>query len=106
VPVPTAIVQSSAERPIATSAAAYAYGSSRTPEGFIRVAEYMFLDLQLIVPDRQQLETLVGLALKAQELFFGAALFHPDRHQLDYFFRQFITLAAVPTPPSAMRFSW
>jgi hypothetical protein len=82
----------------------YAYGGSRSLESFVWWAECLFLDQKLIVPDRQQLETLVGLALKAQELFFGAALFHPDGHQLDHFFRQFITLSAIPTTPPARQF--
>jgi hypothetical protein len=97
-PFPSATVQSPADHPIPTSAAAYAYGRGRSTESFVRRAVYVFLDNGLIVPAQDHLESIVRLARQAQELFFAGATFHPDESQLDHFFLQFIRLSAVPTP--------
>ena len=104
-PLPSSTVHFPAGHPIASSAATFAHGRSRSTDSFVRWAEYIFKDLKLTVPARDHLESIVQLALRAQELFFGAALHHPGKAQLDHYFREFITLAAVPTPPPAKRFS-
>jgi hypothetical protein len=105
-PFPSATVQSSADHHVTSSVADCAYGSSRTIQSYMRWAEYICRDLNLVVPEREHLESTVRLALRAQELYFAAALHHPSESQLDHFFRQFITLSAVPTPPSAKQLSW
>lgn len=104
--MPTAIAQSRASRHVTFSVPEYSHGSSRSVQSFVSWAEHLLRDLGLTVPDREHLESTVRLALRAQEFFFAAALHHPDKPQLDHFFRQFITLAAVPTPPPEKRFSW
>lgn len=100
----SASVPCAVKHPVTTSDAAYAYGNSRSVESLVRWAEYVFLDQKLTVPAREHLEAIVRLALRAQELFFAAALFPPDTHQLDHFFHQFIRLCSVPTPPPPRQF--
>src|ERR1019366_7666700 len=81
-PVPTAIVQFPTDHHVhvTSSAADNAYGSSRTIQSYRSWAEYIFRDLGLIVPERDHLFSTVRLALRAQELYFAAALHQPDKH--------------------------
>jgi hypothetical protein len=98
-PFPTATIHSPADQPSATSStAAYSRGRGRTTESFVREAEYVFLEHELIVPAREHLEPIVRLALQAQQLYFAGVLFEPDAAQLDQFFYAFIRLCAVPAP--------
>ena len=98
-PFPTAIVQCPADQPAATSAAASAYGPSRSTESFICRALNVFIDSGLIAPEEDHLELITRFALKAREFFFASALFLPEQIQLDHFFDEFVRLCAVPTPP-------
>lgn len=102
-PLASATVPFPIHHPIASSMSEYTYGSGRTLQSYMSWADYIFRDLGLIISDPQHLESTVRLALQAQEFFFAAALHHPDGPQLDYFFKQFINLAALPTPPPAKR---
>jgi hypothetical protein len=57
-------------------------------------------EIEIAVPTKEYLESLVRLALDAQRLFFAAASFHPEEAHLDHFFSEFLRLSMIPTPRS------
>jgi hypothetical protein len=53
-------------------------------------------DMDIVAPERVHLELLIKVAFKAQQMFFAAALFHPDSNDSDHFFDEFVRLCARP----------
>jgi hypothetical protein len=75
-----------------------AYGSSRglSVQSYVRRALNILANSDILAPEKDRLESVVRLALDAQQAYFSAALFHPDERQLDHFFEEFIQLCAIP----------
>ncbi len=49
--------------------------------GYMRQATEFLEEMEIAVPAKEYLESLVRLALDAQQLFFAAALFHPEQRR-------------------------
>jgi len=67
-----------------------------SPGSIVRRALNIFVAHDLVAPEQDQLAAIVRLALKAQELYFAAAVYHPDETQLNHFFDGFVQLCAIP----------
>jgi hypothetical protein len=67
-------------------------------QSYVRRALNVFLDNELVVPGDDRLELIARLALEAEQLFFTAALYHPEEAQLSHFFEAFVLFCALPTP--------
>jgi hypothetical protein len=52
--------------------------------------------MDLVAPERVHLDLIIKVAFNAQQMFFAAALFHPDSIDLDHFFDEFVRLCARP----------
>jgi hypothetical protein len=53
-------------------------------------------NMDMVAPERVHLELIINVAFNAQQMFFAAALFHPDSIDLDHFFDEFVRLCARP----------
>jgi len=69
-------------------------------QSYVHRAIEVLAELEVVVPSKDCVLSLVRLALDAQESFFAAALFHPDEANLNHFFHEFVRLSAVPYPQS------
>jgi len=92
----TPITQSNARQPSTTSDLASARSRRLLPGSIVRQASNIFLAQDLVAPEQDQLEAIVRLALKAQELYFAAAVYHPNETHLEHFFNGFVLLCAMP----------
>jgi hypothetical protein len=100
-PFPYSIVPFPSDLPAIKPVEAYFYGRSIPALSPVRRVLDVFADIDVIIPEQDQLESLTRLALQAQELYFAAVLFEPDASQLDHFLYAFIRLCAAPDPSSS-----
>lgn len=93
-------LQDVSTQPIPPTSSAHSYRPSRdcSFHGYVRRAIEILSESDVAVEGLDQIESMVQLALVAQQAFFAAALFHPDEKHLDHFFNIFIRLSTVPTP--------
>jgi hypothetical protein len=68
--------------------------------GYVRRVIEILSESDVAIEGLDQIESMVQLALDAQQSFFAAASFHPDEKQLDHFFDVFIRLSTEPCPHS------
>ena len=94
-PIHTLDIQSPLDHRRGSSAADPVHSRGRTTDNFIREAQHLFQEHDLVVPERDSIELIVRLALEAQQLYFAAVLFEPDATQFDRFFSTFIKLCAA-----------
>ena len=76
----------------------YTSGRSSSVQSYVRRALNVFLGNELVVPGDDHLELIARLALEAEQLFFTAALYHPEEAQLNHFFKAFVLFCALPAP--------
>jgi hypothetical protein len=95
-PVKSLDVPSSDDQRLSASAPTYASGRSLSAQSYMRRALNVFHDNELVAPDNRHLELIARLALEAQQLFFTAALYHPEEAQLNHFFNEFVLLCVLP----------
>jgi hypothetical protein len=86
--------------PVALSEQGCPSGHNCALQSYEHRAMEVLSELEVVVPGKDCVVSLVRLALDAQESFFAAALFHPDEANLDHFFDEFVRLSAVPTSGS------
>jgi len=80
-PFPYSIVPFPSDLPAVKPVEAYFYGRSIPALSPVRRVLDVFADIDVIIPEQDQLESLTRLALQAQELYFAAVLFertHPS----------------------------
>jgi hypothetical protein len=71
-------------------------------QGYYSAGEYVqrvtniLSNMDIVAPERVHLELIIKVAFNAQQMFFAAALFHPDSIDLDHFFDEFVRLCARP----------
>ena len=96
--VPSPVVLSSEHQLLSTPEPTYGSSRSLSVQSYVRRALNVFLDNELVVPGDDHLELIARLALEAEQLFFTAALYHPEEAQLSHFFKAFVMFCALPTP--------
>jgi hypothetical protein len=71
---------------------------SPSTESYVRRVRNILSNIGVVAPGRDLLQAITDAALKAQQLFFAAALFHPGTIDFDHFFEEFVRLCACPVP--------
>jgi hypothetical protein len=96
--VPSPAVLSTEHQLLSALAPMYGFIRPLSAQNYVQRALNVFLDHELVPPEDDHLELIARFALEAQQLFFTAALFHPEEAQLNHFFNAFVLYCAFSTP--------
>jgi hypothetical protein len=93
---PSPVVLSSEHQLLLASAPTYGSSRNLSAQSYVRRVRNVFLDNELVAPGDDHLELIARFALEAQQLFFTAAIYHPEEAQLNHFFDEFVLICALP----------